>query len=152
LIAGLVFTWWQLKPRSLRLPPLDKAVQRKLFRLGLPAGGHTALEIGAFTIATFVVGTLGAVSLAAHHVSLMMASFTFMFPLGFSSAAAVRVGTFIGGDEPERARIAGWLCVGLSISVMSCFAVGYLIFRRALMGSFTHDLAVIDLGAQILVL
>jgi MATE family multidrug resistance protein len=152
LVAGLAFTWWELKPRSLRLPPLDKAVQRQLFRLGLPAGGHTALEIGAFTIATFVVGTLGAVPLAAHHVSLMMAAFTFMFPLGFSSAAAVRVGTFIGADDPERARIAGWLCVGLSISVMSCFAIGYLVFRRALMGSFTDDAAVIDTGAKILVL
>jgi MATE family multidrug resistance protein len=152
LVAGLVFTWWQLKPRSLRLQPLDKAVQRQLFRLGLPAGGHTALEIGAFTIATFVVGTLGAVPLAAHHVSLMMASFTFMFPLGFSSAAAVRVGTFVGADEPERARIAGWLCMGLSVTAMSCFAVGYLVFRRALMGSFTNDPAVIDIGAQILVL
>ena len=152
LLAGLVFTWWKLRPTRVRLPRLDWATQRQFFRLGLPAASHTALEIGAFTIATFVVGALGAVPLAAHHVSLMMAAFTFMFPLGFSSAAAVRVGTFIGAGDPHRARTAGWLCIAVSVSVMSCFAVGYLVFPRVLLRCFTQDRAVIDLGTKILVL
>lgn len=152
LFAGLVFTWWKLRPARLRLPRLDWAVQRQFFRLGLPAASHTALEIGAFTIATFVVGALGEVPLAAHQVSLMMASFTFMFPLGFSAAAAVRVGTFIGAGEPDRARTAGWLCIAVSITVMSCFALGYLVFPRVLLGCFTPDRPVIDIGAKILVL
>jgi len=152
LAAGLIFTWWHLKPKTLKLPGLDWAVQRQFFRLGIPAASHTALEIGAFTIATFVVGALGAVPLAAHHVSLMMAAFTFMFPLGFSYAAAVRVGTFIGAGQPEHARVAGWLCIGVSVTVMSCFALGYLCFPRALLGCFTEDQAVIDIGVKILVL
>jgi multidrug resistance protein, MATE family len=152
MVAGLAFTWWNLKPRTLRLPGFDGRVQRQIFHLGLPAASHTALEIGAFTVATFVVGTLGTVPLAAHHVSLMMASFTFMVPLGFSSAAAVRVGTFVGAGQPDRARTAGWLCIGLSMAVMSCFALGYLLFPRLLLGWFTPDPAVIDLGARILVL
>jgi len=152
LLAAAAFTWFQLKPQSLRLPRLDWAVQRGFLRLGLPAGGHVALEIGAFTIAAFVVGTLGAKELAAHHACLMMAAFTFMFPLGFSSAAAVRVGTFIGAAEPQRARLAGWLCIGLSVAVMSCFALGYILFPRFLLRAFTQDMAVIDLGVKILVL
>ena len=152
LAAGLIFTWWHIKPTPLKLPRLDWTVQRQFFRLGLPAASHTALEIGAFTIATFVVGALGAVPLAAHHVSLMMASFTFMFPLGFSNAAAVRVGTFIGAGQPERARAAGWLCIGVSVTVMSCFALGYLSFPRALLGCFTQDQAVIEIGVKILLL
>jgi MATE family multidrug resistance protein len=152
LLAAVAFTWWQLRPAALRLPALDWSVQRQFFRLGLPAAGHTGLEIGAFTIATFVVSGLGAVSLAAHHVSLMMAAFTFMFPLGFSSAAAVRVGRFIGSGQPEHARIAGWLCIGVSVTVMACFALVYLCFPRGLLRVFTQDMAVIDLGAKILML
>jgi MATE family multidrug resistance protein len=150
LLAALLFTLNELRPAWRSLPPFEWVVQRQFLTLGLPAAGHLALEIGAFTIATFVVSTLGAVALAAHHISLMMASFTFMFPLGLSSAAAVRVGWFIGSGEPERARRAGWLCIGLSIAVMSCFALGYLLFRRQLLGCFTQDLAVIDLGMKIL--
>jgi len=151
-LAGLAYTWWKLRPASLRLPRLDWPVQRQFFRLGLPAASHTALEIGAFTIATFFVADLGAVPLAAHHVSLMMAATTFMFPLGMSSAAAVRVGTFIGAGQPERARAAGWLCIGISIVVMSCFALGYVAFPRVLLRCFTRDAGVIDLGAKILML
>lgn len=152
VVAALSFTWKQMKPGAIRWPRLDIAMQRTYFRLGLPAAGHTALEIGAFTIAIFVVGTLGPVPLAAHHVCLMLASFTFMFPYGFSSAAAVRVGMFIGAGLPERARVAGWLCIGISVSVMSCFALGYVAFRHSVLQAFTQDPAVIEVGAKILVI
>jgi len=152
LFAAIGFTWHQLGPGALRLPRLDRWVQREIFRLGLPAAGHTALEIGAFTLVTFVVGAFGAAPLAAHHACLIMAAFTFMFPLGFGSAAAVRVGTFIGAGQPRHARVAGWICIGIAIAVMSCFAVGYLAFPQFLLRCFTSDPAVIHIGAKILVL
>jgi MATE family multidrug resistance protein len=152
LVAALLYTWWQMRGAPFQWPRVDWSMQRRYFRLGLPAAGHTALEIGAFTIATFVAGALGAVPLAAHHVCLMMAAFTFMFPYGFSSAAAVRVGMFIGAEQPERARVAGWLCIAVSITVMSVFALGYLAFPRALLGCFTRDAAVIDVGVKILMI
>jgi MATE family multidrug resistance protein len=150
LLAAVVFTWCELRPRHLRLPSLSYPIQREFFRLGIPAAGHTALEIGAFTIATFVVGTLGNAALAAHHVCLMMAAFTFMFPLGFSSAAAVRVGTFIGAADPIRARLAGWLSIAVSVSVMALFALGYLTLPRTLLGFFTRDPQVVQIGVKIL--
>jgi MATE family multidrug resistance protein len=152
LFAAVAFTWRELKLGLPRLPALSWEAQRQFFQLGLPAAGHTALEIGAFTIATFVVGTLGSAALAAHHVCLMMAAFTFMFPLGFSSAAAVRVGTFIGAGDPARARAAGWLAIAVSISVMSLFALGYFALPRVLLACFTGDPAVVELGSKILVL
>jgi MATE family multidrug resistance protein len=152
MAAALVYTWWLLRPERLRMPRMDWGIQRRIFGLGLPAAGHTALEVCAFTIATFLAGALGAVPLAAHNVCLIMAAFTFMFPLGFSAAAAVRVGTYIGAGEPERARLAGWLCIGISVTVMSAFALGYLAFPRVLLGWFTNDPAVVEVGAKILIL
>ncbi|HTL17665.1 MAG TPA: MATE family efflux transporter [Patescibacteria group bacterium] len=151
-IAAVLFTWRQLRPTKRLLPALEPVVQREFFRLGLPAASHTALEVGAFTIATFVVGTLGNAALAAHHVCLMMAAFTFMFPLGFSSAAAVRVGGFIGGGDPFRARVAGWLAIGLAVTCMGGFAIGYLTIPRLLLGCFTEDPAVVGVGVKILLL
>jgi MATE family multidrug resistance protein len=152
LLAGAAFTWHQLKPPSLRPPRVDWDIQRKILRLGLPAAGHTALEIGAFTLATFMVGALGAAPLAAHNVCLIMAAFTFMFPLGFSAAAAVRVGLFVGAGQASRARLAGWLCIGVSVVVMGAFALGYLTWPRVLLGCFTNDAEVIGIGVRILLL
>ncbi len=152
LAAAIAYTAWKLKLIRLNVPRLDWLLQRQIFKLGFPAAMHIGLEVGAFGLATFIVAALGAASLAAHHVSLMLASFTFMFPLGFSSAAAVRVGTFVGAGQMVRARLAGWLCIGLSMTVMSFFALGCLVFRRPLLGLFTQDPAVIDVGARLLIL
>jgi len=148
----MVYTWWLLKPRGLKLPAIDKPLQREFFKLGLPAAGHAGLEVGTFAIVTFTIGFMGAVPLAAHHLCLMMAAFTFMFPVGLSSAAAVRVGIFVGAGEPARARLAGWLCIGLAVAVMALFAAGYLVIPRVLLGWFTKDAAVIAVGVKLLLL
>lgn len=152
LAAAILFTYIAMHSRFSALPSIIWPVQKRIFLLGFPAAGQTALEIGAFTLATFVTQMLGAASLAAHHICLMMAAFTFMFPLGFSAAAAVQVGTHIGEGSPERARTAGWLCIGLSITVMTCFAAGYLLIPQRLLRLFTQDPEVIRLGTGILTL
>jgi MATE family multidrug resistance protein len=62
------------------------------------------------------------------------------------------VGNFIGAGQPERAKLAGWLCIGISVGLMTGFALVYLVIPRTLLGWFTTDAAVIDLGARILML
>jgi len=152
LVAAAIFTWNQLRPIKWRLPPMDWVIQRGFLRLGLPAAGHIGLEVGAFSIATYVAGALGEVPLAAHHICLMMASFTFMFPVGFSAAAAVRVGTYIGARKPEHAKVAGWLCIAVSVLMMSGFAIMYLTIPGVLLRLFTIDPAVVAIGRRILFL
>lgn len=152
LLAAIGYTWWRLRPPGLKFPTVDKVLQREFFRLGLPAAGHAALEVGTFAIVTFIIGFMGPVPLAAHHLCLMMAAFTFMFSVGLSSAAAVRVGTFVGGGQPGRARLAGWLCIGLSVGIMAVFAIGYLAVPRVLLGWFSQDAAVIGIGVKLLLL
>ena len=63
--------------------------------------------IGAFTLATFLIGRLGAVQLAGHQIALNVASITFMVPMGIGSAAAVRVGQAIGARDVPAASRAG---------------------------------------------
>jgi MATE family multidrug resistance protein len=150
LLAACCFTWYFYRPQTIRLVKVDWKLQREMLALGLPAAGHTALEICAFTIATFVIGTLGPTALAAHHICIMLATFTFMFPLGFSAAAAVRVGNYVGAGQFARARVAGWLCIGLSVTVMAGFSLIYLTCSRTMMGWFNTDPAVISLGMKIL--
>jgi len=152
VLAATGYTWWRFNRRPPKLEPYDRATQRQFWKLGLPATGHVALEVGAFGLATFLVASLGAVPLAAHHVCLMMAATTFMFPLGLSSAAAVRVGRFVGAGEPAHARMAGWICIALAIGIMAFFAAGYLLLPRQLLRLFTADPVVIETGLGILFL
>src|SRR5258708_4979952 len=69
---------------------LDFARIRELIKLGFPAASQLSLEIGVFAAATALIGTLDTLSLAAHQIAINTASFTYMVPLGISSAAAVR--------------------------------------------------------------
>jgi MATE family multidrug resistance protein len=77
--------------------------------LGFPIGLHFGLEVWAFQLATLMAGKLGPVPLGAHAIVLNLASLSFMFPLGISTAASVRVGNLIGAGDEEGARRAAHL-------------------------------------------
>ena len=77
-----------------------------MLRLGLPIGLQYLLEYGAFAAAALLMGVLGTTQMAAHQIAINLASFTFMVPLGVSTATAVLVGHAIGaGRRGARATI-----------------------------------------------
>ena len=103
LILGITL-WWVEKrrnpgddpatmPIAARRSPQDR---RACCELGLPSSAQILLEIGAFSAATALCARLGPVQLSGHEIALNCAAFTFMVPLGISSAAAVRVGQNLG--------------------------------------------------------
>jgi MATE family multidrug resistance protein len=106
----------------LRLQPLWKTV-----RLGTPIGFQVQLEMVAFAVIALLMGGLGVVQMAAHQVTINLASLTFMVPLGVASASAVLVGRAIGaGDDAgaRRAASAGLLIGAGFMSLMAALFIG----------------------------
>jgi MATE family multidrug resistance protein len=126
------------------------ATAKSILRLGVPAGLQAALEVGSFIILMLTASQIGPVELASCQVCLMLASFSFMFPLGFSAAAAVRVGTFIGAGDPAAARLAGWMNIGLAAGAMLGFGLLYLAIPETLVGLLSKDTQVVALGSKVL--
>ncbi len=116
---------------------------RRLIALGFPAAMQITLEIGVFALVTALIGRLGAVSLAGHQIALNTVSFTYMVPLGVSSAAAVRVGQAIGRKDPEGAVDAGGNAIFLGASFMACASGLLLLFPRWIARMYTPDETVI---------
>lgn len=129
---------------------IDVARLRQLFRLGLPAAGQAALEVGVFAAATALAGRVSASGLAAHQVALNMASLTFMVPYGVSSAAAVRVGQAVGRRDARGVAAAGWTAIVIGVGFMALGATAFLVMPRLLFRAFTSDRGVIELGATLL--
>ncbi len=125
---------------------------RRLIRLGAPASGQLILEVGVFATATLLAGRLGAAPLAAHQIVLQIASFTFMVPLGLSSATAVRVAQALGAGDRSLARRTGWLSIGLSAGFMAFCGVMLLLFSKSLLGIFTSDSEVIRIGTGLVII
>ena len=129
---------------------MDAARIGALLRLGLPAAGQILLEIGAFAAATALCARLGPVPLSGHEIALNCAAFTFMVPLGISSAAAVRVGQHLGRRDPDGARRAGWSAIMLGAGFMSCSGLVFVSFRRIIARAFSSDPVVVRVGASLL--
>ena len=124
---------------------------RAMLQMGVPAAGCLLFESGAFAAAALMMGWLGATALAAHQIALSCAAFTFMFPLGLSMAASIRISKALGEGRREMLRAIGLGALGFSSLLMLTFALVFAGAGGWLARGFTTDPAVIALAAQLLV-
>ncbi len=129
---------------------------REVLRLGVPIGLTVLMEVGLFSAAVFMMGILGADSLAAHQIALQLASLAFMVPLGMSQAVAVRVGIGAGAGDRNWIARAGWTGIGLGTSFVVVAAVLFVTVPRSLVGFFVDvqdeaNLEVLQLASAFLV-
>jgi len=122
-----------------------------LLRLGTPAATQILFEIGAFSAATALCAKLGPVPLSGHEIALNCAAFTFMVPLGISSAAAVRVGQQLGRGDRTGAMRAGWSAIALGVAFMASSGLVFISIPRVIARLFSPDPNVIRVGASLLV-
>ncbi len=131
---------------------------KELVRVGAPMGMSFAIESGFFTATGILVGTLGAVPLAAHQIALQLVSFSFMLPLSVALAITIRVGNLIGAERPDTARHAGWLAIAIGTAIMALSAVLYVLVPHSLVSLFmggapsSESQAVGAVAVQLLVL
>jgi MATE family multidrug resistance protein len=124
---------------------------KEMLGVGAPAAGMLLFETTAFAFSGIMVGWLGAVPLAAHQIAITCASLAFMFPLGLSIAAGMRVSRAMGAGELELRRPIAFGAIGLGLIVMTVFAIAFGVGGRIIASWFVTDVAVIALAAQLLV-
>ena len=129
---------------------IEAARLRQLVALGAPAAGQLTLEVGVFAMASALAGRMLPASLAAHQIALNLAGFTYMVPLGVASAGAVRVGQAIGRRDAAGAARAGWTALLFGVVFMSVAAIAFVAIPRPLIGAFTTDTRVLEIGIALL--
>jgi MATE family multidrug resistance protein len=73
-----------------------------------------------------------------------------MVPLGIASAGAVRVGHAIGARDGPGAARAGWTALFFGACFMSAAAAIFVLFPGPLIGAFTRDRVVLQIGVGLL--
>lgn len=109
---------------------------REVWRLGLPIAVTLGLEITIFNAAVFLMGLIGAESIAAHAIAIQIAALTFMVPMGLSQAVTVRVGLAFGRRDPAGVSRAGWTAFALGTGFMAVMALVILAFPHTLVSLF----------------
>lgn len=151
LMAGMLWHAWRVVGKLGPWTP-DREVLVPLVRLGLPAGLNIVFEGGVFGLVTLLAARLGAESGAAHQIVLQVASFTFMVPLGVSSAGAVRVGQALGRGSVDDARRAGTTAVVVGVAFMAMSAAMLLAFGGRIAELFGQPPEVAALAQSLLAL
>jgi len=92
---------------------------RELLKLGIPTGLVFASEGGFFIAASFIVGSLGTLQLAAHQIVYQCISFSFMIPLGITHAVTITISQSYGEQETKHLLLMSRLSLFLGICWMS---------------------------------
>jgi MATE family multidrug resistance protein len=141
------------------LKNIKKEMNMKIIHIGAPSSMQMFFEVGLFTGGIWLSGLLGIVNQAANQIALSLASFTFMFAMGLSVAASIRVGNQKGLGDYKQLRLVAFSIFLLVIVVETFFALIFVLFHTQLPALFVdmnnaHDLAVntevVGIAAQLL--
>ena len=137
---------------TLHFKKIDWSIMKKILQIGLPSGFQYFFEVSAFAGSSIIIGWIGTNALAAHHIALNLASITYMFALGVSAAATVRVGNAVGLKNREKIRNAGFSAILMGASVMGFFGIMFIIFRNIFPTFYIADINVIEIAASLLII
>lgn len=154
--VGALALWLRWSPRFVAVRaapagPWERARFRALLQMGVPAGGMLMFESGAFSAAALMMGWLGTVPLAAHQIALSCAALMFMFPLGLSTAASLRISKAVGEGRAAAVRAIGFGALGAGVALMAGSALVFALAGPLIAAGFTPAADVAGLAARLLV-
>jgi len=152
-IGGLLVIGLLLKGRSgirLKLGGLrpDTELIRRILRVGLPSGMEQLFFRSGHMVFARILAELGTVSFAANQVAMNGWSLSFMPGFGFALAATTLVGQRLGADDPEGAQQRGYTSYRLAAALMSAIGLMFLLFPAQIVGFFTNDPEIIEIGTM----
>jgi len=111
---------------------IKKTALRKIINIGLPSAMQMLFEVVLFTAAIWLCGNIGKTSQAANQIALSLASLTFMFAMGLSVVAMIRVSNQRGLQDYKNLIVIARSIFLLSIMIEIVFAIMFVVFHKAL--------------------
>lgn len=139
---------------SLKVSLFQKAMFENLIQLGFPTALQLFFEVTAFALASFICGLVSATDIAAHQVTISMASFTFNLCAGFGVASTIMIGKKRGERDFVGAKEIGVNNLKIAFLFMSMCCLGFTLGKHILPTFFTKpdEVEVTLLASQLLVI
>lgn len=144
----------KFKPYFIRLKrkEIHKKVFIKIINLGFPSAMQMLFEIGIFTAAIWLAGSLGTVDQASNQIALNLASMTFMIAVGLGVVATIRVGNQKGLQNYKDLRRISFSIFLQVFMIEFIFAILFFVFKNFLPTLYIDDDAVITTAASLLLI
>ncbi len=128
----------------------DRALAASLARVGAPS----CLSIAGFSLVylwfSHLASALGPAALAVVGIVNRLESLCYLPADGFGAAAATVVGQNLGAKRPRRALWGAWSAVAAGAALSVVLTVLYLFWPELMIGVFSRDAAVAELGVPYL--
>ncbi|WP_309609785.1 MATE family efflux transporter [Flavobacterium sp.] len=111
---------------------IKKSMIKKIVNLGFPSAMQMLFEVALFTAAIWLSGSIGKTSQAANQIALTLATMTFMFAMGLSVTAMIRVSNQKGLNDYKKLVVVARSIFLLAIILEILFALFFIVFHNYL--------------------
>lgn len=115
---------------------------KKLFKVGTPLAVQMGMETASFSLASLLMGWIGAVELAAFQVMCTTGSLCFLVYYGIAAASCIRISHFRGRGEWEKVNETATAGLHIILAVAAVLSTGIIIFKCRLAAAFTSDTSI----------
>jgi MATE family multidrug resistance protein len=165
VMLGYMHYIMNLKPKfhpyfkGFSLKEIKKEVNQKIIKIGMPSAMQMFFEVALFTGAIWLCGMIGTTSQAANQIALSLASLTFMFAMGLSVTAMIRIGNQKGLNDYVTLRKVAISIFLLAVVIEIVFALLFVALHTTLpyifvdindVKNLTENLEVIAISANLL--
>ncbi|MCX8682486.1 MATE family efflux transporter [Gilliamella sp. B2889] len=151
-----IYTLTTTTQRDIGKTPLTKlidfAIIKKIVVLGTPLALAYFFEMSLFAVVALLIAPLGQITVAAHQIIFTISSLTFAIPLSLGVATSIRVGYLLGKNKPILAKQTAYVSLAISFMIAVVVALILVIFRSPIINIFTHEIDVITICLQLIIL
>ncbi|MGI9270973.1 MAG: MATE family efflux transporter [Woeseiaceae bacterium] len=133
--------------RHLRIVP--RLISRMLV-ISIGGVGQFLIATSSWILVMRIISLYGSNAVAAYTIALRMMEFIWLPAWGLGNAAATLVGQNLGANKSQRAEQSAWRAAKYNLVFMSTAAIILLTLAPGIVGLFTNDAEVIELGSTCL--
>lgn len=125
---------------------------KNLLNIGIPSAGEHLSYNGSQMLITYFIATLGTQALTAKVYTQNVMMFVFLFSIAISQGTQIIIGHMVGAKEIDNAykRALKSLKLAIIISIAAAAIVSF--FAKDLLGIFTDNMSIIELGSTLILL
>ena len=155
--AAVVFLWLlthalEVKVKLKNFVTWSTDYVKKILRIGIPSAFEQILYQTSQIVLLYYVTHIGAEALTARQYAMNISMFIYLFAMAIGTGTAIMIGRYVGSGDKELAYNQVWASVKSALAVSLAMIVVVTLFREQLMGIFTDNATIIQIGASVLAL
>lgn len=154
-VLGCLNLYYQLKRRCALRVSLNVAKRqlvsqmRQITKVAIPACLEPMSYYGNQLVLTAMIAAIGVVALATRTYVVSAIAMMEVGAFAISQAAQILTGHLVGAQNWQQANQRKWQAVAMAMAATCILAAPMLYWRESIMGWFTKEPAIIDLGSQL---